>query len=67
MFNILPVSFTVIMSKKIDCWNSILAALEWSRKMKKIGGGQCTEQTVMNTFTDFARLTNCNVTVVFAR
>ena len=30
-------------------------------------GGGNVEQTVMNTFTDFARLTNCNVTVVFAR
>ena len=35
-----------------------------------VGGGgweQCIEQTVVNTFTGFARLTNCIVTVVFAR
>ena len=38
--------------------------------MKNIGGGgggQCIEQAVMNTFTDFARITNCIVTVAFAR
>ena len=35
--------------------------------MKNIGGGQCIEQSVMNTFTDFARITNGIVTLVFAR
>ena len=35
--------------------------------MKNIGVGQSIEQTVMNTFTDFDRLTNGIVTVVFAR